>query len=110
MLELSAAEPGPDPWRPPIVATVASTGEGTAELWAELARHPAHLEATGALADRRAARLAAELERVVAARLAERVAGLVDEPAYRELRAEVIDRRLDPWSAADRILAASVDP
>ena len=110
MLELSAAEPGPDPWRPPVLATVASTGEGTAELWAELARHAAHLEATGMLATRRADRLAAELERVVAARLAERVAGLSTSPLYRELRAQVIDRQLDPWSAADQILAASVDP
>ena len=110
MLELSAVAPGPDPWRPPIMATVASTGEGTAELWAELDRHAAHLEASGEAATRRADRLAAELERVVAARLAERVAGLSSSALYGDVRDQVIARRLDPWSAADRILAASVDP
>ncbi len=109
MLELSAARPGPDPWRPPIMATVASTGEGTAELWAELTRHAAHLEASGEAAARRARRLGAELERVVAARLAERVAGLSSTARYGEVRDQVIDRRLDPWSAADQILAASAE-
>src|SRR5205807_2462287 len=57
MLELSAtndgAGPGPSAygWEPPIVATVAATGEGVDDLWAELERHRAHLEASGALAE-----------------------------------------------------------
>ncbi len=109
MLELSAVGPGPDPWRPPIMATVASTGDGTAELWAELSRHRHHLEVSGTLATRRADRLAAEFERVVGARLAERVAGLSASELYAELRDQVTGRQLDPWSAADRLLAASLE-
>ena len=110
MLELSAAAPGQDPWRPPILATVASSGEGTEALWAELVVHQAHLERSGELARRRGDRLAAELDRVVAARLAERVAGLSRSARYAELRDQVIDQRLDPWSAADQLLDASLDP
>jgi len=110
MLELSAAGPGPDPWRPPILATVASTGAGTEALWAELAGHQAHSERSGELARRRSDRLAAELDRVVAARLAERVAGLSSSARYGELRAQVMGHRLDPWSAADRLLDESLDP
>ena len=34
-------------WRPPVVDTIAATGEGVAELWSEIARHRAHLETTG---------------------------------------------------------------
>lgn len=109
MLELSSVHPDALAWRPPIVATVASTGEGVAELWQELRRHHEHLIASGVLAQRRSDRLAAELQRVVAARLAERVAGLAGTDAYGRLRDEVTARRLDPWSAADRLLASSLE-
>jgi len=105
MLELSTVGPEPDAWRPPILATVASSGDGTAELWAELTRHQAYLESSGALAERRADRLALEFERVVGVRLAERVAGFSGSDRYRELRALVIGSHLDPWSAADQLLA-----
>ena len=109
MLDLSAPGPGKEPWRPPILATVASTGEGTAELWTALEAHRLHVEASGELGRRRAARLGAELDRVLAARLAERVARLAASDRYDALRAEVTGRRLDPWSAADRLLEASLD-
>jgi len=111
MLELSATTDGPSPgpgaygWRPPILATVASAATGVVELWVELERHRAHLEASGALGERRAARLAGEMERVVAARLAEQVRELSAGAAFGRLQAEVTAGRLDPWSAADRLLA-----
>jgi LAO/AO transport system kinase len=110
MLELSATTEGSAPgpgaygWRPPIIATVASTGEGVDQLWSELERHRAHLAATGALDERRAARLAGEVQRVVAARLAERVMRLSAGDRYEQLRAEVMAGRLDPWSAADHLI------
>jgi LAO/AO transport system kinase len=109
MLELSPAPADQNPWRPPILATVAPTGEGTVELWTALEAHRGHVEVSGQLDRHRSARLAAELDRVVAARLAERVARLAASDRYDELRAEVTGRRLDPWSAADRLLDASLD-
>jgi LAO/AO transport system kinase len=102
MLELAAESP--DGWRPPIVDTVATTGDGVRELWVELERHRRHLDASGRRALRRAARLRLELDRVVAARLAERVERLAAGPTYDVVVDEVVARRLDPWSAADRIL------
>ena len=116
MLELSATTEGSSPgpgaygWRPPIVATIASTGEGVDELWRAIARHRAHLEATGALGERRAARLAGEVERVLAARLAERVTRLAAGGELERVRAEVIAHRLDPWAAADQLLDQALDP
>lgn len=115
MLELSATTDGSGPgpgaygWRPPIVTTVASTGEGVDELWAELERHRIHLEATGALGERRAARLAGEVERVLAARLAERVARVASGTAFEAVRVAVIEHRLDPWTAADHLLDQAFD-
>src|ERR1051325_1645781 len=46
-------------WEPPVLATVASRGDGIAELAAALDRHYAYLEASGRLVERRRRRLAA---------------------------------------------------
>ncbi|MER3453260.1 MAG: methylmalonyl Co-A mutase-associated GTPase MeaB, partial [Acidimicrobiia bacterium] len=58
-------DPGMGDWRPPIVKTVATTGEGVDALWATIEEHRVHLEATGELAERRSRRLAEELREIV---------------------------------------------
>ncbi|MGH7606595.1 MAG: methylmalonyl Co-A mutase-associated GTPase MeaB, partial [Gemmatimonadales bacterium] len=55
----------PGEWQPPVLMTVASTGQGVVELVAALDRHRAHLAATGALAQRRRGRLEARTRAVV---------------------------------------------
>ena len=45
------------PWKPPIVATVAATGQGIDELMNAVDRHSAFLESSGEGASRRASRL-----------------------------------------------------
>jgi LAO/AO transport system kinase len=91
-------------WRPPIVSTVALRNEGTAVLWAEIQRHRGYLETGTRLAERRAARLTDELHKIMAARLLERAAHAVDDPAFAALRDEVLAHTIDPWTAADRLL------
>src|SRR5687767_7502689 len=49
MLDLTA----PEGWRPPILATVASTGEGVAELWSAVRHHREQLTESGELERRR---------------------------------------------------------
>ena len=61
---LDLARPGS--WRPEIVDTTATAGDGVAELWAAVARHRDHLRSSGQLVARRADRLAQELRRVLA--------------------------------------------
>src|SRR4051794_4209685 len=60
MLEMSAL----GEWTPPIVDTVAAKGEGITELWQEVRRHRAHIEASGELERRRGARLTEELRTI----------------------------------------------
>jgi len=103
MLELSALAG----WRPPIVATVGTDGRGLAELWAEIARHRAFLTESGLLGRRRAARLDDELRRVLAVRLEARVAALVASPTFAGVLSAVTEGALDPYEAADRLLADS---
>jgi LAO/AO transport system kinase len=103
MLALSSAG-ADDGWRAPVVATVATTGEGVGELWPEIGRHRAHLEATGELARRRAVRLGDELRHILTARLLERVTTAASGDRFAALRDDVAARRIDPWTAADRLL------
>ena len=96
---------GHDDWRPPVVTTVASEGTGVEDLWDAIEGHRAHIEASGELDDRRTARLHDEVTRIVHARLRARAEHLVDQ-ARREVTGTGTESRvLDPWSAADAVLA-----
>lgn len=103
---LGMAGAGRDPgWTPPIVRTVSTSGEGVAALLAAVREHRAHLEASGELDRRRAERVTAELRSILVARLLDRL-GDVDLTAR---TADVLARRIDPWTATDHLLAADRD-
>ena len=101
MLHLSPADDG---WTPPIVSTVASTGEGIEDLWEAVDRHRRSLIEHGLLEKRRAQRLADELRRVVAERVELRAYERCQGPDFDRLLHDVIERRLDPYTAAGRLL------
>jgi LAO/AO transport system kinase len=92
------------PWRPPIVETVALEGSGIDELWRAVRAHGLWAARSGERERRRARRTSRELERIVAARLLARATELGEGATFAALRADVDARRLDPWSAADRLL------
>jgi LAO/AO transport system kinase len=90
-------------WRPPILATTASTGEGVAEVWAAIAEHKVHLTDSGQLEVRRTERVSDELTEIVAALLRERAKEAVGDRLDR-LAAKVAARTVDPWTAARELL------
>jgi LAO/AO transport system kinase len=96
MLALAEA-PG---WEPPIVPTVASTGEGVDDLYAAIEAHRDHLGGDG-LEERRRRRRRAELEAALVERLRRRA---VAAAAASDLTERVEAGARDPWSAADEIL------
>jgi LAO/AO transport system kinase len=100
MLDLSSL----GAWRPPIVDTVASSGEGLAALWDEIARHRAHLRQSGKMEQRRAERLGHELRRVLMARSAARVDELASGEEFAGAVKALAAGELDPYQAADRLL------
>jgi LAO/AO transport system kinase len=102
MLELSASRD----WVPPIVATVATTGEGVDELWAALARHAAWLTESGERDERRRARITDELVRILGARLHEKARRLADDEEFARARDDVVSRRVDPWTAVDQLVSS----
>lgn len=73
LIEVTPHAPGA--WVPPIVRTVASTGEGVDELLAKTNDHRKHLESSGELATRRRRRSQAELLEVLKDRLVQGILG-----------------------------------
>ncbi len=94
-----------DAWRPTIVTTVANTGEGVPELWDAVLEHREHAESSGLLEERRRFRSSEELREIVANRLRERAREICTGDRWDEVTGEVTEQRLDPWSAADEMLA-----
>jgi len=93
-----------DAWTPPIMRTVASTGEGVTEVLDTIHQHHAYLERSGLLEQRRGRRAAEELRDILIARLEQRALDLLGSDEYRQLLAEVRERTIDPYEAADRML------
>jgi LAO/AO transport system kinase len=92
-------------WRPPIVSTVASQGEGVAELWAAVGEHKAYLERSGELEQRRGRRLTEELREIVIHRLERQAFERCQGEDFKRLQDDLLARRTDPYTAADTLLA-----
>jgi len=103
MLDLS---PGTG-WKPPIVRTVATTGEGVDELWQQINAHRKSLESNGAITVRRRERLAAELRALVAEQLLARSGDVASGARFDALVDDVASRTTDPYSAVDALLSDS---
>jgi LAO/AO transport system kinase len=101
MLDLSA----PGGWRPPILETISTTGEGVDALWAEIGRHRRYLAEAGLLEDSRRRRLQREFRLVLRARIEKEIDRLGEQPQFAELDDDVAHHRLDPYEAAERLLA-----
>jgi LAO/AO transport system kinase len=92
-------------WVPPVVTTVAQTGVGVAELWEVVVRHQQHLAGgAGAAVERRQARR--EIQLALAELVAQRARAGIEEAAFEQAVEEVAGRRVDPWTAAGRLLGA----
>jgi LAO/AO transport system kinase len=107
----SAAAPDrPRPKRPEVLITTAATGDGVPELLAALDRHRSATSADGGEGARtaRLARAEALVWAIVSDRLRERLhAGGLAEATNATLAA-VAEHRLDPFAAADELLATLV--
>ncbi|MFZ0434110.1 MAG: methylmalonyl Co-A mutase-associated GTPase MeaB [Candidatus Acidiferrales bacterium] len=98
--------PERDGWKPPVVRTVATENQGTADFAREIARFRAHFSQ---LVDREAREIAHWKEwllRLLQARLMERVVGAhLSAADFDVIAREVAARRKDPYAAVAAILA-----
>ncbi|MFD0397949.1 methylmalonyl Co-A mutase-associated GTPase MeaB [Kitasatospora sp. NPDC059811] len=104
MLGLGEAR-GAGDWRPPIVKTVAARGEGVDELVEALEKHRAWLEEHGELAARRRRRASDEIEAIALAELRTRIGDLRGDRHLAGLAERVVAGELDPYGAADELVA-----
>jgi len=102
MLDLAG---GGQAWRPPVVETVASEGRGIDELWDTVLAHHAFLRSDGLLETRRRARLRAELRAILLARLQVDLDERLDGERFEQVIERVASRELDPYAAADELVA-----
>src|SRR6185312_13763146 len=93
-------------WHVPIVKTEAARGEGVEQLLEKLEAHRAYVEAEGTLSERRRRNLRNEVLGLATMRLRRALeASLHEDPEVAELLDAVVERRIDPASAASTILA-----
>lgn len=101
MLSMTDREDG---WKRPIDLTVATEGQGIVELVDDLDAHAEHLRTTGQLAQRRTARLRREIQAIALDQVRRRF--VVDGGDHLDaVAADVFAGRLDPFAAADLLLA-----
>ncbi len=96
----------PNLWRPVVVKASAATGAGIEEVLAATAKHHDWARSSGELRVRRIRRAAAEVEALALTRLRARLGDLRAGSALGEAAVAVVDGRQDPFTAADRLLAA----
>lgn len=91
-------------WEPPIVETTAFTLKGVRPLWEAIKRHRKHMEESGRLRERRAFRAREEVKTIIASTIAGKVEEKLERGEARELIEEVVERKLDPYSASQIVM------
>jgi len=101
---LSLGERSEGAWTPPVIRTVATTGDGLDKLVEAVEAHREHLRRSEELAARRARRAREEIETLTIVELRRRLSSLPDN-RLDALAARVLAGELDPYRAADMLVA-----
>ncbi|MEG9226325.1 methylmalonyl Co-A mutase-associated GTPase MeaB [Aeromicrobium sp. Sec7.5] len=101
---LSMTDRADGAWKPPIVLTVATTGEGIEELLAGIDDHREHLESSGEGRRRRLARARREIEAIALGEVTRRFGHLSGDARLDGLAADVLGGTTDPYRAAEVVL------
>ncbi|MFI5490896.1 methylmalonyl Co-A mutase-associated GTPase MeaB [Actinoplanes sp. NPDC051859] len=102
---LGLGERGPGDWRPQVVRATAVKSEGIDDVVAAIAKHRDWLVQSGTLRLNHERRAAVEVEAIALGALRARMGSLRDGTALSKLAAQVADGVLDPYAAADALLA-----
>jgi len=93
----------PNEWRPPILKTVATSGDGVAEVWAAITRFLAH--SASASATRRRQRQAYRLRELLSQQFLQQLEHTLPPGHLDRLVDRITARDLDPYTAARDLLA-----
>jgi LAO/AO transport system kinase len=92
-------------WRPPVLQSVAETGQGVDAVWQAVQNHKKFLDESGELDKRRKARVEAELTELVADLARENLKESLEHcPQVKDVLSKVLKHKLDPHSAAEDLM------
>ena len=103
---IAMAERAPQDWKPPIVTTIATSGDGIDELVGKLDAHWSWLDSSGERDRRRVARAREEVAALALGSLRRRMSRLPGDSALGPLADRVVGGQIDPYAAADELLGA----
>jgi|SRR5450755_29618 LAO/AO transport system kinase len=106
---LALAERATGDWKPPIVTTIATSGDGIAELVGKLDAHWSWLNSSGERDRRRAVRAREEVAALALGALRSKMSRLPGDSALGPLADRVAEGQIDPYAAADELLDALTD-
>ncbi|MFQ5594160.1 MAG: methylmalonyl Co-A mutase-associated GTPase MeaB [Anaerolineae bacterium] len=96
-------------WRPPIVKTIATKGEGVSELLNGIEEHRAYLLDSDEKPQRDRARVRSEMLDILRQTLLNRALAGVSQAQFDRMINRVVQRELDPYTAVEKILEKSKD-
>jgi LAO/AO transport system kinase len=103
MLDLSGSS---SPWRPPVLKTVATMGEGVIELSEKIFAHRKFLEESGGLRKKREERARQEILTLIEREISKYVHKMLKyDVEFDELIEQVVARKKDPYGYAQRVTA-----
>lgn len=92
-------------WKAPVHVTNAEVNEGVNAVWKSIAAHHAYLESSGELKKRRQHKLESELSELVAEIARNNLKeSLAHSPRIQNLLKELLERKIDPHSAAESVV------
>ena len=104
---LSLQSYAPQEWRPPIVKTTATTGDGLPELVNAIDRFRTHTD--GSRAERRRTRAEWRLRELIAQRFLRHVeSSVLSAGELATMLERIAERALDPYTAADEVLTRAL--
>jgi LAO/AO transport system kinase len=96
-------------WRVPILRTQAAKGEGVEDVLERMDEHRAYIEEEGTLSERRRRNLMNEVLALATVRLRRRLdAAIAEDESVQKLLDDVVARKLDPASAAEKLLEREI--
>jgi LAO/AO transport system kinase len=108
MIALGQQDPGRPGWKPPIVSTVATTGEGIVELTDKIDAHWSWLSSSGEGERRRLNRAREEVAAIAVGALRRRMGRLPEGDGLDELARRVAAGEIDAYAAADQLVGTLV--
>jgi LAO/AO transport system kinase len=102
----SAKEGAVSGWTPPVLTTIALSGEGVPELAQALERHWEYLRESGEGGRRERVRLRREMQQLLRQRLADRFLAAQPDGAFEAALERTLQHQITPAQAVEQLIAA----